>query len=604
VILVDEAGMASTRDLDALTRLARERGCVIRMVGDPAQLAAVEAGGAFRLLAHRTDAVELDTLHRFHDPAEAKATLAVRAGERGAADFYEDNQRLHGGSREGVLEQIYAAWRGDIEAGRSSLMLASDSETVRQLSTRARLDRVAAGEVEREGVGLHDGSTAARGDVVVTRRNDRRLATAGGRDFVKNGDLWLVEEVETDGALQLRHKHRGGAMVRVPADYADRHVELGYALTVHRAQGVTVDVTRSLVDEATSREAAYVAGSRGRAENHFYAVTHAGVDVDLHHPSERDATAREVFETVVGNDTADRSAHETIADAQEHAESLARLIPEYEHARGAAASHEGIVDQAITETLGRDVLAQLREDPAWHALADRVAALPDEGRDPAAVLAAAAEGDLENAQSRAAVLTWRINQAAPRGGIEDWIGRPTTSAASREPSGSGERGDLGAWLEDRRTQIRGRVDHLAATAIEEQPQWLPRIVGERPAPESARAGGYEAAVRAAVSYRDRYEIRETTTPLGHEPTDGRQLRDWRRVHELARTAQEAGARPGRERVDLADRVRQLREKNQRLTEQRRDGQQGQDVEHDRLARERERQELDRQAEQRGDDLEL
>ena len=86
LVLIDEAGMASTRHLDWLTGYARERGAVVRLLGDPAQLNSVEAGGMLRLIAHDTHAVELTDLHRFTDPDEAAATLAIRNGDPAAVE--------------------------------------------------------------------------------------------------------------------------------------------------------------------------------------------------------------------------------------------------------------------------------------------------------------------------------------------------------------------------------------------------------------------------------------------------------------------------------------------------------------------------------------
>ena len=98
LVLVDEAGMAGTRNLDWLTHYARERGAVVRLLGDPAQLTSVEAGGVLRLLAHDAGAVELTDLHRFTDPDEANATLGIREGRPEALDFYRTHDRVHAGS--------------------------------------------------------------------------------------------------------------------------------------------------------------------------------------------------------------------------------------------------------------------------------------------------------------------------------------------------------------------------------------------------------------------------------------------------------------------------------------------------------------------------
>src|SRR4051795_2580530 len=102
--------MAGTRILDWVTGYARERGAVVRLIGDPAQLTSVEAGGALRLIASDTGAVELTDLHRFADPAEAAATIALLEGRSEALDFYRANVRMRSGSDDAMLESAYDAW--------------------------------------------------------------------------------------------------------------------------------------------------------------------------------------------------------------------------------------------------------------------------------------------------------------------------------------------------------------------------------------------------------------------------------------------------------------------------------------------------------------
>ena len=216
LVLIDEAGMAGTRKLDWVVRYARERGAVVRLLGDPSQMSAVEAGGALRLLVNDVGAVQLNHLHRFTDPDEAKATLQLREGRAEALDFYFARDRVAHGTSEAMLEDSYEAWAADTRQGRTSLLIASASRDVSALNARARLERIDAGDVSADGVELHDGNRAGVGDRIVTRVNNRSLTTRGGRDFVKNGDIWTVEERHRDGDLTVRH-HRHGGRVRLPS---------------------------------------------------------------------------------------------------------------------------------------------------------------------------------------------------------------------------------------------------------------------------------------------------------------------------------------------------------------------------------------------------
>ncbi len=131
-----------------------------------------------------------------------------------------------------------------MEDGKRSLMVAGDAATVAELNRRARADRIAAGQVAEHGLAVADGQTAGVGDEVVTRQNERRLAT--GKGFVKNGDRWTVTATNDDGSMVVKRAGGGGSVV-LPAHYVAEHVELGYATTAHRAQGRTVDTAHAIV---------------------------------------------------------------------------------------------------------------------------------------------------------------------------------------------------------------------------------------------------------------------------------------------------------------------------------------------------------------------
>ena len=213
LVVVDEASLAGTFALDELVSAAREAGAKVLLVGDWAQLSALEAGGAFRLLvADRGDVVpELGDVQRFQAEWEKAASLGLRLGKEDAIVAYEAHGRVTGGEREAVLDELYRAWKTDIDQGRESLMIAPDSATVSELNGRARADRVAAGQVAETGLVVADGQVAGVGDEVVTRENNRLLST--GRRWVKNGDRWAVRATNADGSMAVRRRDgtgRGG----------------------------------------------------------------------------------------------------------------------------------------------------------------------------------------------------------------------------------------------------------------------------------------------------------------------------------------------------------------------------------------------------------
>jgi conjugative relaxase-like TrwC/TraI family protein len=310
LVLVDEGGMAGTRNLAWLTDYARDRGALVRLLGDPAQLGSVEAGGALGLLADDAGAVELTDLHRFTDPAEAAATIGLREGRPEALDYYFHHDSVRSGSTDAMQELAYDAWVQDIEAGRNSLLLAASNRDATALNTRARLELVARGTVETAGITLQDGTRAGVGDHIVTRKNARRLTTRDGGQFVKNGDTWTVERRHRNGDLTVRHQHRAGT-VRLPREYVEANVELGYATTTARAQGRTVDTTHVLIDEAMSREALYVAATRARHHTQLYVPDETLLGHDAERPPSPRVDPHDRLTAILGRRGGELSATET-----------------------------------------------------------------------------------------------------------------------------------------------------------------------------------------------------------------------------------------------------------------------------------------------------
>lgn len=338
VILVDEAGMAATPELDRVVALAADRGAVVRLLGDPAQLQAVGAGGVLRLIDAQVGAAHLEHVHRFATAGEAEASLRVREGHPDGLAFYIDTARTTGGTSEAMAEDLYAAWWNDTTAGKASAMIAGSNAEVTRLSMRARMDRVAAGDVEPGGAALHDDGVAGVGDTIVTRRNARLLRVERGTDFVKNGDLWTVVERHPDGALRVRGAaHRG--FVTLPATYVAEHVELGYAATIHCVQGMTVDTAHYLVGAGATREQLYTGVTRGRESNRLYVVTDELLAAEPHEQPTGARAVRQSLEGVLGRAQTTPSATATLDDEYDRAGSLARLVPAYRVVRADDAVH-------------------------------------------------------------------------------------------------------------------------------------------------------------------------------------------------------------------------------------------------------------------------
>jgi hypothetical protein len=330
LVIVDEASLASTFALDELVSAARQAGAKLLLAGDWAQLGSIDAGGVFSLLVKdRGDMVpQLGDVRRFVASWERDASLGLRVGDEAVIDDYETRGRIAGGDRTEMIAAVYDAWRTDVAAGKSSLMIGADVGTVAELNRLARTDRVAVGAVSEDGLQIADGQIAGVGDEVFTRQNDRRLAAGSG--WVKNGDRWIVTAAHADGTMAVRSVS-GGTEVTLPAAYVAMHVELAYATTAFRAQGRTVDTAHALVSPTTTREVLYVSTTRGRESNRLYVdVTFDPDPATGHDGAVVPQTPHDVLAGVLANEGRELSAHEALARAQRESDDIATLAAEYE----------------------------------------------------------------------------------------------------------------------------------------------------------------------------------------------------------------------------------------------------------------------------------
>ena len=392
VVVVDEAGMASATDLAAITRTARDNGAFVRLVGDDRQLQAIGAGGALKMLTHEADVVRLDQLHRFTNPEEAAASLRLR--DQGDVEWHIRQGRVHGGTVQHTHQRMVQAWAEDLERGDRVLMMATTNSSVDALNLLAQQHRIDEGHVNVSStITLADGAEAGVGDWILTRRNDRRLATGTGRSFVKNGDRWTIQQIHSDGSVEVVDDH--DRTCTLPADYVRQWSSLGYAVTVHRAQGRTVDSAHLLLDTtAIGHDAVYVGLTRGRASNQVWAITDGHTAPDML----RHAAAKNVQAT---------SARELIAQAQAEAEHPATLVRILADMQRRADAHR------YNQTLRREhpaVWSQIEESPQLHRLHAALHDAEQQGFTPARILHECAENLPDGVEAPAGLIAWRIRR--------------------------------------------------------------------------------------------------------------------------------------------------------------------------------------------------
>lgn len=259
VLVIDEAGMIGSRQMQRIVSEAEKRGAKLVLVGDPEQLQAIEAGAAFRSIAEQHGAVEVTEVRRQLEDWQRAATRQLATGRTTEAlQAYEERGFVMAAhDRNEARSALIGQWDRDRKGSprSSTLILSHTRDEVQQLNSLARNRLREAGELG-EDVTIRTGRgerAFAVGDRIMFLRNERSLG-------VKNGSLGYVESAT--GVRMGVQMDDGRTIAFDLKDYAE--VDHGYAATIHKAQGVTVDRAYVLATSGLDRHAAYVALSRHR----------------------------------------------------------------------------------------------------------------------------------------------------------------------------------------------------------------------------------------------------------------------------------------------------------------------------------------------------
>ena len=259
VLVVDEAGMIGSRQMERVLSQARDAGAKVVMVGDPEQLQAIEAGAAFRSVTERHGAAEITEIRRQREDWQRDATRALATGRTGEAiHAYDGKGMVHAAdTREQARGELVDGWdrARQAEPGKSRIILTHTNAEVQSLNGEARDRLRASGDLGDDvTVKAERGERQfATGDRIMFLRNERGMG-------VKNGTLATIERVSSEGMAVRLDDGRGVAFDT--RDYA--HVDHGYAATFHKSQGVTVDRAHVLATPGMDRHSAYVGLSRHR----------------------------------------------------------------------------------------------------------------------------------------------------------------------------------------------------------------------------------------------------------------------------------------------------------------------------------------------------
>jgi ATP-dependent exoDNAse (exonuclease V) alpha subunit len=270
-VILDEAGMADHKRLDALTELVERTGAKLIAVGDGKQLPSIGPGGMFDRLTQHAPTIELETIHRTKDPEERRAWQALRAGEpERAMAHYQARGRLHlADTRDKAAENAVQTWAQLTEhhdIRQVALIADASNREIDRLNARAQHLRAQRGELGPDELPLSSVHYGLRqGDRVAFIAQHRPQ----GQPRVENGTRGQVTNIDQEGTLTLA---LDGSDRRLQLARQDAEsLRLAYAQHVYRQQGATVDRAVVLTGGwQTSKETAYVQATRARHGTDWY----------------------------------------------------------------------------------------------------------------------------------------------------------------------------------------------------------------------------------------------------------------------------------------------------------------------------------------------
>ncbi len=529
VLVVDEAGMLGSRKLARVLDYTADADAKVVLVGDDKQLASIEAGGGFRGLRLRLGASTLTENRRQAEPWEREAVEHLRDGNIDAAlSAYREHDRLVAVETPGQLkETMLGDWWRSFRQGHRVVILAYRRDEVDQFNTACQQLRDAQGQLGAERLAVRDRSFAVGDQVVCGKNAIKSLGVANAT----RGQVVALDLEQRSMTLKLED----GREVTLPRQYLDqrpswwlrgnpdrRTVDLAYATTGHKAQGITRDEVLVRVTSAEDRQWLHVAGSRAIRRTRYYSVISPEPALQRPDPEREvvdgpadDRTPKQQADqmaTVARRDASKRLAADTTAPVDGRSMSKHDLRAEL-HRLEQSIDH-GPRDQsrllAHATTRRQQSEQRLAEATARRQQAQDLVASLDHG--PGRLLR---RGDLTRTrqQSEQAEQAYQVaRQAADRAADRE---RHARQAQRQREAYQEANPDLHErHRELRRVQAwRKRADAHAVELL--RPEWS-RDLGERPT--TVKGGrAWDRAVEQTIEYRQRWNVEDAEHPLGREP---------------------------------------------------------------------------------------
>jgi AAA domain-containing protein len=560
VLILDEAGMASTRETARVMQHAHTAGVKVIAIGDSGQLSSVQAGGWLGALTKRFGSHELREVMRQRDPRERQLLAHVHRGD--PADYITDKHsrgQLH--TFAGDPQTARAGERAAVAAWRDRQATCQWGEAVliaRDNNRRARLNAVVRGELARvgrlgESVDVA-GVEFAVGDRVITRRNDRFREVDNGM----RGTVIAVDPHEKDVVVRTD----AGAQRVLDAAYVAEHLQHAYALTAHTIQGGTVGWAGVVGrPEDFTRNWSYTALSRARGATELFLID--------------TATERELERTEIAPEQAvelgdQRTPLERLEAAMRRRddEDLALDRIEVEGNRGPAERQPAHTELPAGVGGGRPRVDELRAELAQ--LRERIGHYPEHLADQlhaARKTRAEAQGVADVARARIAELEHPAGRVLRRRAADpaavalerhrlQLADRHAVAAAERERDLASSVPDRARWDAERRVpreraaeldaQLSSRRREHLRLALERPAAYLATALGALPEKPRARRTWQQAATRIEA-YRFDHTVTDARHALGSPPSDKGERAHWQRAHhDLQRAQRNLGQRIDRQ----------------------------------------------------------